>query len=155
MSAVFQARFAAALRTNMTLDKSFYNDLFKSSWVVYSKRPFGGPKQVIEYLGRYTHKVTISNHRITGITDNTVSFRYKDYRDVSKNKIMTLHAGEFIRRVLYAHSAQMLCTHPSLWYPEQPSKTETIATHSPATQQHLSENGKQRLEADMYTASWL
>ena len=74
----------------MALDKAFYNDLFKSSWVVYAKRPFGGPKQVVEYLGRYTHKIAISNHRITGITDNLVSFRYKDYRDESKNKFMTL-----------------------------------------------------------------
>ena len=98
MSAVFRARFVAALRRTMALDKAFYNDLFKTSWVVYAKRPFGGPKQVVEYLGRYTHKIAISNHRITGITDNSVSFRYKDYRDESKNKFMTLSAMEFIRR---------------------------------------------------------
>ena len=98
MSAVFRARFVAALRNTMALDKAFYNDLFKSSWVVYAKRPFGGPKQVVEYLGRYTHKIAISNHRITGITNNLVSFSYKDYRDVGKNKIMTLSQGEFIRR---------------------------------------------------------
>ena len=99
MSGVFRARFAASLRSSIKgLDKSFYNDLFKTSWVIYAKRPFGGPKQVIQYLGRYTHKIAISNHRITGITDNTVSFRYKDYRDESKNKVMTLDAREFIRR---------------------------------------------------------
>ena len=73
-------------------------DLFKSPGVVYAKRPFGGPRQVVEYLGRYTHKIAISNHRITGITDNSVSFSYKDYRDVGKNKFMTLSAMEFIRR---------------------------------------------------------
>jgi hypothetical protein len=99
MSSVFRARFVAVLRnTIMGLDKSFYNDLFKTAWVVYAKRPFGGPKQVIEYLGRYTHKIAISNHRITTITIDEVTFRYKDYKDESKNKIMTLPAAEFIRR---------------------------------------------------------
>jgi hypothetical protein len=66
--------------------------------VIYAKRPFGGPKQVIEYLGRYTHKIAISNHRITSISNDAVSFRYKDYRDASKNKEMTLESKEFIRR---------------------------------------------------------
>ena len=99
MSSVFRARFVTALRNTITgLDKSFYNDLFKTHWVVYAKRPFGGPKQVIEYLGRYTHKIALSNHRITSITDHAVTFRYKDYRDESKNKVMSLTAQEFIRR---------------------------------------------------------
>lgn len=99
MSSVFRARFVAALRNTISgLDKSFYNDLFKTPWVIFAKRPFGGPKQVIEYLGRYTHKVAISSHRILSITDSTVTFRYKDYRDESKNKTMTLNALEFIRR---------------------------------------------------------
>lgn len=99
MSSVFRARFVTALRhTIKGLDKSFFNDLFKTSWVIYAKRPFGGPKQVIEYLGRYTHKIAISNHRITGITEDAVTFRYKDYRDQGKNKEMTLDATEFIRR---------------------------------------------------------
>lgn len=99
MSSVFRARFVIALRNTITgLDKSFYNDLFKTPWVIYAKRPFGGPKQVIEYLGRYTHKIAISNHRITGIANDTVTFRYKDYRDESKNKLITLQASEFIRR---------------------------------------------------------
>ena len=66
--------------------------------VVYAKLPFGGPKQVIEYLGHYTHKIALSNHRITSITDHAVTFRYKDYRDESKNKVMSLTAQEFIRR---------------------------------------------------------
>jgi hypothetical protein len=99
MSSVFRARFVAVLRTTINgLDKSFYNNLFKTSWVVYAKRPFGGPKQVIEYLGRYTHKIAISNHRILSTSDKVVTFRYKDYRDQSKNKTMTLNAREFIRR---------------------------------------------------------
>lgn len=99
MSGVFRARFVAALRNSMEgLDKSFYNDLFKTKWVVYAKRPFGGPEQVIEYLGRYTHKIAIANHRIESIADDVVSFRYKDYRDESKTKHMMLPAAEFIRR---------------------------------------------------------
>ena len=88
----------ALRKTIKGLEKSFYNDLFKTPWVIYAKRPFGGPKQVIEYLGRYTHKIAISNHRITSIRDNAVIFRYKDYRDSGKDKIMTLEPREFIRR---------------------------------------------------------
>jgi hypothetical protein len=99
MSQVFRARFVNTLRATIKdLDRSFYNDLFKTNWVVYAKRPFGGPKQVIEYLGRYTHKITISNHRIINITNDQVTFRYKDYRGQSKNKIMSLESREFIRR---------------------------------------------------------
>ena len=99
MSEVFRARFVAALRrTIQGLDRSFYDELFKSRWVVYAKRPFSGPEQVIEYLGRYTHKIAISNHRIVSVTDDQVAFRFKDYRDESKSKTMTLEAVEFIRR---------------------------------------------------------
>src|SRR5690606_17508952 len=72
--------------------------LFEKSWVVYAKRPFGGPKQVIEYLGRYTHKVAISNHRIKNITEQEVTINYKDYKDGSKTKQLTLKNEEFTRR---------------------------------------------------------
>lgn len=74
--------------------------LYSKDWVVYAKAPFAGPQAIIEYLGRYTHKVAISNHRITGIDhqNKTVSFTYKDYADNGKQKQMTLDAGEFIRR---------------------------------------------------------
>ena len=99
MSRVFRARFVNGLRSRIKgLDRSFYEDLFKSNWIVYAKRPFGGPKQVVEYLGRYTHKIAISNHRITNLTSDQVSFRYKDYRDAATQKIMTLSAIEFARR---------------------------------------------------------
>jgi hypothetical protein len=99
MSKVFRARFVATLRERFKgLEPSFYNDLFNSPWVVYAKRPFGSPKHVIEYLGRYTHKVAISNHRIVGKTNDAVSFRFKDYRDAGKVKEMSLHPLEFIRR---------------------------------------------------------
>jgi len=99
ISPVFRARFVSALRKTINgLDRSFYDHLFKTPWIVYAKRSFGGPKQVVEYLGRYTHKIAISNHRLLHIDDLTVTFRYKDYRDESKNKVMTLDAMEFIRR---------------------------------------------------------
>jgi hypothetical protein len=99
MSKVFRARFVAALRDRFTgLEPSFYNALFNSPWVVYAKRPFGSPKHVIEYLGRYTHKVAISNHRIVAIQNDLVVFRYKDYRDGGKVKLMSMHVREFIRR---------------------------------------------------------
>jgi hypothetical protein len=99
ISQVFRARFVASLRERFKgLEPSFYNALFNTPWVVYAKRPFGSPKHVIEYLGRYTHKVAISNHRIVAIENDQVTFRYKDYRDESKVKTMSLHAQEFIRR---------------------------------------------------------
>jgi len=68
-------------------------------WVVYAKPAFGGPHQVIEYLGRYTHRVAISNHRLIAQEDGQVSFRWKDYRDET-HKVMTLPVEEFIRRFL-------------------------------------------------------
>ena len=67
-------------------------------WVVYAKRPFGGPAQVINYLGRYTHKVAISNHRLLKIEDGHVFFRWKDYRHGGVEKILSLEAVEFLRR---------------------------------------------------------
>ncbi len=71
-------------------------------WVVYAKRPFAGPKQVLEYLSRYTHRVAISNHRLLAFDDRGVTFRWKDYRAKGRTryKTMTLAAGEFIRRFL-------------------------------------------------------
>lgn len=72
--------------------------LYKKDWIVYCKRPFGGPQQVIEYLGRYTHKVAISNHRLQSVDAHGVSFLYKDYADDSKTKTMRLSIEEFLRR---------------------------------------------------------
>jgi hypothetical protein len=69
-------------------------------WVVYAKRPFGGPEQVLDYLGRYTHRVAIANSRLVGLAEGRVSFRWKDYRHHDKQKVMTLGADEFIRRFL-------------------------------------------------------
>ena len=71
-----------------------------SEWVVYAKRPFAGPQQVLDYVGRYTHRVAISNHRLLEIENDRVSFQWKDYRQNGEVKVMTLSADEFIRRFL-------------------------------------------------------
>ena len=104
-----QAAFEAA-------ELGFYGDLAKladpdafarrlgelrcAEWVVYAKPPFGGPAQVLAYLGRYTHRVAIANSRLVGMTDREVAFRWRDYRHHGKTKVMTLAADEFIRRFL-------------------------------------------------------
>lgn len=98
MSKVFRAKFVASLRASGIKDQDLIDQLFSKNWVVYAKRPFGGPKQVIEYLGRYTHKVAISNHRIKEVTDKEVRFGYKDYRKAGQKKEMTLSNIEFVRR---------------------------------------------------------
>jgi hypothetical protein len=72
----------------------------RAEWVVYAKPPFGGPQHVLNYLGRYTHRVAISNNRLIDFADGKVSFRWKDYRHESRQKIMSLDAHEFIRRFL-------------------------------------------------------
>jgi hypothetical protein len=68
--------------------------------VVYAKPPFGGPQQVLACLGRYTHRVALANSRLVRVSDSAVAFRWKDYRHHGKVKVMTLAAGEFIRRFL-------------------------------------------------------
>ena len=76
------------------------DQLRRVEWVVYAKPPFGGPEQVLAYLGRYTHRVAIANGRLLGISDGKVSFRWKDYRHHGRAKVMTISADEFIRRFL-------------------------------------------------------
>jgi hypothetical protein len=71
-----------------------------AEWVVYAKAPFGGPQQVLDYLGRYTHRVAISNNRLVDFSDGNVAFAWKDYRHESKHKVMRLDAHEFVRRFL-------------------------------------------------------
>ena len=71
-----------------------------AKWVVYAKRPFAGPAQVLDYVGRYTHRVAISNNRLASIDGDRVCFRWKDYRDGSRQKVMSLRGDEFIRRFL-------------------------------------------------------
>ena len=100
MSKVFRARFVAGLRKELKKSQppSFYESLFKHNWVVYCKRPFLGPSQVVEYLGRYTHKIAIGNHRIKSMEDGNVRFMVKDYRHGGKKSVLRLSDGEFIRR---------------------------------------------------------
>jgi hypothetical protein len=101
MSQVFRARLASAIRSQCKgLETSLFDALFKTPWVVYAKRPFGSPKHVIEYLGRYMHKVAISNHRLDDTHNDRIQFRYKDYHDESTAKeiTFTLPVMEFIRR---------------------------------------------------------
>lgn len=110
MSIVYRTKFLQALQQMIkkgevampenTDSKQLFNLLYQKKWVVYAKATFGGPHAVIEYLGRYTHKVAISNHRIVSINDedDTVTFDYKDYADEGKQKQMILAGKEFIRR---------------------------------------------------------
>jgi hypothetical protein len=79
-------------------NRTFFESLFKTPWVVFAKRPFAGPESVIAYLGRYTHKIAISNHRLVSVTDDQVTFHYKDYRNAGVKKHMSLPPMEFIRR---------------------------------------------------------
>jgi hypothetical protein len=97
LSVVFRGKFLAALQKQILLEKGFVKELYKTNWVVYAKEPFAGPAQVVEYLGRYTHKVAISNHRLLNIDTSCVTFRWRDYRD-NKEKVMTLDGPEFLRR---------------------------------------------------------
>jgi hypothetical protein len=74
--------------------------LGEKKWVVHAKPPFGGPERVLDYLGRYTHRVAISNNRLLELKDGQVSFTYKDYKHEQRRKVMTLSADEFLRRFL-------------------------------------------------------
>ena len=98
MSVVFRAKFMAELRKEIDLPYLIGKQAFEHKWVVYAKRPFASPKTVVEYLGRYTHKIAISNHRLTNVNNKTVSFNYKDYRHGGKQKEVTLSGVEFLRR---------------------------------------------------------
>jgi hypothetical protein len=79
---------------------SWLRPLFRKDWVVYSKRPFGGPEHVLQYLGRYTHRVAISNHRLVSLTEGKVTFRWRDSAHNNEQKLMTLSLDEFMRRFL-------------------------------------------------------
>lgn len=117
LSRLFRGRFLAALkrahaggelRCEGTIaplaDPSQFGsllfDLRRKEWVVYAKAPFGGPHRVLKYLGRYTHRVAISNHRLVSLRDGVVSFRWKDYAHGGRRRVMRLDAVEFLRRFL-------------------------------------------------------
>jgi len=117
LSRVFRGKFVAALKrafhedrlsfqgslTLLAQPKTFAawsRPLFRKDWVVYSKRPFGGPEYVLQYLGRYTHRVAISNHRLISFADGKVTFRWRDSAHHNEQKLLTLSLDEFLRRFL-------------------------------------------------------
>jgi hypothetical protein len=89
---------ASAVLRNRVRWHAFVNALFRTDWVVYAKPAFGGPAAVLRYLGRYTHRVAISNHRLVAFDGERVTFRWKDYRHDGQRCTMTLTAMEFLRR---------------------------------------------------------
>jgi hypothetical protein len=79
---------------------SWLRPLFRQDWVVYSKRPFGGPEHALRYLGGYTHRVAISNHRLVSLIDGQITFRWRDSAHKNKKRLKTLGVDEFLRRFL-------------------------------------------------------
>ncbi|OFZ88871.1 MAG: hypothetical protein A3F74_17255 [Betaproteobacteria bacterium RIFCSPLOWO2_12_FULL_62_58] len=117
LSPVFRGKFLAGLKklfsggalkfagssapfADPPAQRQMLRELREKPRVVYTKRPFAGPKPVLDYLGRYTHRVAISNNRLLGCNDTKVRFRYKDYAHGNRRKVMVLAASEFIRRFL-------------------------------------------------------
>ena len=101
LSAKFRGKFLALLKENLPdTDRAMLDVCYAQKWVVYCKPPFASAEKVISYLGRYTHRVAISNSRILSMQDGSVTFRWRDYADGNKMKIMTVTAEEFIRRFL-------------------------------------------------------
>ena len=107
MSRLFRGKFLFLLKKAWEEEKlieeqfaSILSGLYAKEWVVYSKPPFNGPETVLKYLGKYTHRIAISNHRILGMEEGKVSFLWKDYADGNKQKTMTLDVFELIRRFL-------------------------------------------------------
>lgn len=117
LSRVFRGKFVAGLKPAFCRNKlafhgtclpladkitfgKFRRTLFREDWVVYPKRPFGGPEHVLHYLARYTHRVAISNHRRVDLTETHVTFRWKDYAHHNKRRTMTLTHEIFLRRFL-------------------------------------------------------
>jgi hypothetical protein len=85
---------------NDTCFENFISSLYLKEWVVYCKPPFKNANCVLEYLGRYTHRIAISNNRILKLENGNVTFKWRDYHDGKKEKLMTVSAEEFIRRFL-------------------------------------------------------
>ncbi len=117
LSRVFRGKFHEALKCAFHDGKlNFHGDLkllaqpktfaawlrplFRKDWVVYSKRPFGGPEHVLRYLGRYTHRVAISNHRLVSFANGQVTFRWRDSAHNNEQKLLSLSVDEFLRRFL-------------------------------------------------------
>jgi len=100
LGSVFQARFVARLRILIKEKKIVGTEprgLFEKDWVVYAKQPFGGARQVINYLGRYTHRTAISNDRILEVGSQNVTFKWNDYKNNYEKRVTTVLGGEFLR----------------------------------------------------------
>jgi hypothetical protein len=93
-----KGKFARVPKT--VLPHAAIEGAWAQEWIAYVKQPFGGPRQVLRYLARYTHRVAISNHRIISFQNNKVIFRWRDYADSNRSKLMVLEATEFVRRFL-------------------------------------------------------
>jgi hypothetical protein len=103
MAKVYRGKFMSKFLTFLTdkklpIELSLRRKLYDKNWVIYAKQPFKNAEGVVEYLGRYSHKIAISNHRIKGIDNSLISFSYKDYAHGSVTKLTTLDATEFLRR---------------------------------------------------------
>ncbi len=167
LSAVFRGKFLSGLKqlfsagtlklaassaplADATTQHRLFNTLYEKPWVLYTKRPFAGPAQVLDYLGRYTHRVAISNHRLVSCNNTEVRFRYKDYAHGNRRKVLSLEPAEFIRRFLLhvlpsgfmrirhygilanrakrekLAAARTALDHPSVAPPEQPESVEAF-----------------------------
>jgi hypothetical protein len=99
LSKVFRAKYCQKISEKSPIHYAqIRQKLWEKNWVVFAKKPFGTPKSVVEYLGRYSHKIAISNHRIIDIDNHSVTFSYKDYRQNGAKKKLTMTHQEFIRR---------------------------------------------------------
>ena len=99
LSKIFRAKFCEKFKAKEPIKyEQIRQELWRKPWVVFAKKPFGSSNSVVEYLGRYTHKIAISNHRIKAIDNQNVTFDYKDYRMAGAKKQMTLTQAEFVRR---------------------------------------------------------
>jgi hypothetical protein len=95
---MLDCRGPAALFSDPVCFGQLIDELGNQRWYVYAQPPFGGPEHVLRYLGRYTHRMAISNHRLTGFDGEHVSFRWRDYAHGNRHRTMTLDAAEFLRR---------------------------------------------------------
>lgn len=101
VSRKFRGKFLALLKeSNITVPKEILDTCYNKEWIIYCKSPFKTATCVVEYLGRYTHRIAISNNRILSLKDGNVTFKWRDYSDCNRLKEMTLTADEFIRRFL-------------------------------------------------------
>ncbi|GAB6175107.1 hypothetical protein JCM15765_45850 [Paradesulfitobacterium aromaticivorans] len=96
--------------------RDWMSSFYQKEWVVYCKPPFKNTGCVVEYLGRYTHRVAISNNRIVKLEDGVVTFKWRDYKDSNKQKEMNVTANEFIRRFLYSCAAYWIYENTTLWF---------------------------------------